>query len=91
MKQLQKLLWLTQLGVSLVTPPLLCLLLGHLAQSKWGWGTWVMVAAILSGLPPRHAAQPRSSVTAKETVKEKERAISPLPLTTTNRACRKRG
>ena len=50
MKQLQKLLWLTQLGVSLVTPPLLCLLLGHLAQSKWGWGTWVMVAAILIGL-----------------------------------------
>ena len=50
MKQLQKLLWLTQLGVSLVTPPLLCLLLGPLAQSKWGWGTWVMVAAILIGL-----------------------------------------
>lgn len=50
MKQLQKLLWLTQLGVSLVTPPLLCLFLGHLAQSKWGWGTWVMVAAILIGL-----------------------------------------
>lgn len=50
MKQLQKLLWLTQLGVSLVTPPLLCLLLGHLAQSKWGWDTWVMVAAILIGL-----------------------------------------
>lgn len=50
MKQLQKLLWLTQLGVSLVTPPLLCLFLGHLAQSKWGWGTWVMVAALLIGL-----------------------------------------
>ena len=50
MKRLQKLLWLTQLGVSLVTPPLLCLFLGHLAQSKWGWGTWVMVAAILIGL-----------------------------------------
>ena len=50
MKQLQKLLWLTQLGGSLVTPPLLCLFLGHLAQSKWGWGTWVMVAAILIGL-----------------------------------------
>ena len=50
MKQLQKLLWLTQLGVSLVTPPLLCLFLGHLAQSKWGWGTWIMVAVILIGL-----------------------------------------
>ena len=36
MKQLRKLLWLTQLGISLVTPPLLCIFLAHLAQSKWG-------------------------------------------------------
>lgn len=34
MKQLRKLLWLTQLGISLVTPPLLCIFLAHLAQSK---------------------------------------------------------
>jgi len=36
MKQLRKLLWLTQLGISLITPPLLCIFLAHLAQSKWG-------------------------------------------------------
>ena len=37
MKQLRKLLWLTQLGISL-------------AQSKWGWGGWIMAVAIVSGL-----------------------------------------
>ena len=45
MKQLRKLLWLTQLGISLVTPPLLCIFLAHLAQSKWGWGGWIMAVA----------------------------------------------
>mgnify|MGYP006907184847 CR=1 FL=1 len=50
MKQLRKLLWLTQLGISLVTPPLLCIFLAHLAQSKWGWGGWIMAVAIVSGL-----------------------------------------
>ena len=50
MKQLRKLLWLTQLGISLVTPPLLCIFLAHLAQSKWGWGGWIMAAACGSGV-----------------------------------------
>ena len=40
MKQLRKLLWLTQLGI----------FLAHLAQSKWGWGGWIMAVAIVSGL-----------------------------------------
>ena len=50
MKQLRKLLWLTQLGISLVTPPLLCIFLAHMAKSTWGWGGWRMAVAIVSGL-----------------------------------------
>ncbi len=50
MKQLQKLVWLTQLGFSLVSPPLLCIFLAHLAQTKLHWGTWIMVVGIVVGL-----------------------------------------
>ena len=50
MKQLRKLLWLTQMRITLNTPPLLCIFLAHLAQSKWGWGGWIMAVAIVSGL-----------------------------------------
>ena len=58
MKQLRKLLWLTQLGISLVTPPLLCIFLAHLAQSKWGWGGWIMAVAIVSGLRVQRGVLP---------------------------------
>lgn len=39
-----------QIGFSLVTPPLVLIYLAHLAQTRLGWGTWVMVTAIVVGL-----------------------------------------
>ena len=62
MKQLRKLLWLTQLGISLVTPPLLCIFLAHLAQSKWDWGGWIMAVAIVSGLKRKQRAKSPSPI-----------------------------
>lgn len=39
-----------QIGFSLVTPPLVLIWLARLAQTKLGWGAWVMIAAIVVGL-----------------------------------------
>lgn len=45
-----ELVWLTQLGLSLLTPPLLCLGLGWLAVEKLGAPLWVMLPAFVLGL-----------------------------------------
>ena len=39
-----------QLGFGMITPPLVLIWLAHLAQTKLGWGAWVMIAAIVVGL-----------------------------------------
>ena len=39
-----------QVGFSLITPPLVLIWLARLAQTRLGWGTWVMIAAIIVGL-----------------------------------------
>lgn len=39
-----------QLGFGMITPPLVLIWLAELAQTRLGWGMWVMVAAILTGL-----------------------------------------
>lgn len=49
-KILRRLTMLTQLGLSIVAPPLLMAYLAHLAQTHWGWGAWAMIAAIVIGL-----------------------------------------
>lgn len=49
-KFFRRLTMLTQLGLSIVAPPLLLIYLAHLAQTRWGWGAWTMLAAILIGL-----------------------------------------
>ncbi len=47
---LQNLTWLTQLGLSLTVPPVLCLLLAGWLAEKFLLGPWVWLAAILLGL-----------------------------------------
>ena len=49
-KILQKLCWLTQLGLTLVAPPLLCLWLAAGLRQWLGLGVWLTVLAILVGL-----------------------------------------
>ena len=39
-----------QIGFSLITPPLVLIWLAHLAQTRLGWGAWVMIAAIIVGM-----------------------------------------
>ncbi len=39
-----------QLGFLVITPPLVLIYLAHLLQTRFGWGVWVMIAAIVVGL-----------------------------------------
>ena len=41
---------LTQLGLSVVTPPLLAVLLALWLQNRFGLGDWVLLVAILGGI-----------------------------------------
>ena len=41
---------ITQLGLSLVTPPLLLLLGALWLQSRFGMGDWILLCAILGGI-----------------------------------------
>ncbi len=41
---------LTQLGLSVVTPPILSVLLALFLQNRYGWGDWVILTAILIGV-----------------------------------------
>ena len=49
-KALQGLVWLTQLGFSLVVPPLMLIWLAIWLQSRFDLGSWVLIAGILLGL-----------------------------------------
>lgn len=47
---LQNLSWLTQLGLSLATPPVLCLLAAGWLERRFALGPWVYAAAIVLGV-----------------------------------------
>ena len=47
---LQGLSMLTQFGLSVALPPVLCVLFGLWAQNKWALGDWVIVVSLLAGL-----------------------------------------
>lgn len=50
MKNLNLLVWLTQLGLSVALPPLGFILLGVWLRDQKGWGSWVLWAGIVLGL-----------------------------------------
>lgn len=47
MKELNLLVWLTQLGFSVSIPPILLILLAKWLRDSCGWGGWVIWAAIV--------------------------------------------
>ncbi len=49
-QSLKQLVWLSQLGLSLVAPPILCLLLGVWLAKTFQLGGWVVVLLLLFGL-----------------------------------------
>lgn len=50
MKNLNLLVFVTQLGLSVALPPLGFILLAAWLRNRWGWGMWVIWAAILLGI-----------------------------------------
>ncbi|MEG1153123.1 MAG: AtpZ/AtpI family protein [Ruthenibacterium sp.] len=49
-KALRSLSWLTQFGMSLVVPPILCLLAASWLVRRFSLGTWVYLVALVFGL-----------------------------------------
>ena len=49
MKELNLLVWLTQLGLSVAVPPLLLIWLGLWLNKDCGWGNWILWVCILAG------------------------------------------
>ena len=49
-KLLRRLAMLTQLGLSVIAPPLLLIWLAIIAQRRWGVGSWATAAALVAGL-----------------------------------------
>ncbi len=50
MKDLNLLVWLTQLGLSVATPMILLILLALWLRDTFGWGNWVLIAGVLLGV-----------------------------------------
>lgn len=50
MKNLNLLVWLTQLGLSVALPPLGFILLAVWLRDRWGWGKWVIWAGVVIGI-----------------------------------------
>lgn len=50
MKNLNLLVWLTQLGLSIALPPLGFILLAVWLRDRWGWGSWVIWVGVVLGL-----------------------------------------
>ena len=50
MKDLKLLVWLTQLGMSVVLPPTVLIMLAVWLRDRQGWGAWVIWIAIILGM-----------------------------------------
>lgn len=49
MKELNLLIWLTQLGISVAVPPALCILGAVWLRNRFGLGLWVLILGIAVG------------------------------------------
>lgn len=49
-KLLRNAIWLTQLGLSVLMPPVLLLLAALWLRARFGWGVWVLIVALVVGL-----------------------------------------
>ncbi len=47
---LRYLIYFTQFGISMVTPPLLCAYVAYWLKNRFGWGGWTVVLGILLGV-----------------------------------------
>ena len=50
MKNMNLLVWLTQLGISVAVPPALFVWLGTWLRNRFGLGSWVVIVAVVVGV-----------------------------------------
>lgn len=50
MKVMKDIAWLTQLGFSAITPPILCVAVAYWLVNSLQWPTWIIIIALLFGL-----------------------------------------
>lgn len=50
MKVLRNLTWLTQLGMSIIAPPVLCIGVCFWLQHRFSLGVWIMLLGVVLGL-----------------------------------------
>ncbi len=50
MKNVNLLVWLTQLGLSVALPPLVFILLAVWLRNRFDWGGWILWAGIILGV-----------------------------------------
>lgn len=48
-RKLRAMAWVTQFGLSMVSPLILCIIAANWLRERFGWGNWVMVLAIIIG------------------------------------------
>ncbi len=79
MKVLRGIVLVGQLGISLMTPPVVMALLGVWLQRRFGLGTWVILLALLVGLLAAASSAVRfyRRMTAAESKKEKPEGTPP--------------
>lgn len=79
MKDLNLIVWLTQLGLSVAMPLAGFILLALWLQSKFGWGDWVLWAGIIVGAVCAVDGF-RSSLKAMERLSKKKKDDEPPPV-----------
>lgn len=50
MKNINLLVWLTQLGISVAVPPALFILVGVWLRNRFSLGSWVVIVAVIVGV-----------------------------------------
>ena len=77
MKNLNLLVWLTQLGISVAVPPAGFILLGVWLHSRFQWGTWIIWACVLLGTYSAFQGL-RSSIRAMERMTKEKKEEPPV-------------
>ena len=77
MKNLNMLVWFTQLGLNVALPPVGFILLALWLRDFWNWGGWVLWAGIALGVVGAFNGL-RTSLQAMEQMSRKEKEDKPV-------------
>lgn len=79
MKNLNLLIWLTQLGISVAVPMVGFVLLAVWLRQRFDWGVWVIIAGVVVGLLCAVNGL-RSSLKAMERLAKDKKTDTPPPV-----------